>query len=499
MSNSNTSNTSNTSNNTIEEIVTSIQKELSQYWVSSLGFLPEECTTSIVSNPNLNWINEIALVMAENISGTNIDNYIDNLPEYNPELHSIDGLTDGECQFAYSILTMLDNRQRWAHGVEHVKELASQGDVIIPTIIGATLYRVSERIQIAMAVTHAGVDLWNWHLKNPTLPFSLDNIDCNYLMTGNNSEAWFYKVMIAIEGIGGRSLPLLYTIIKLIEKVRNDEYDMDVEEVNKTIIFMMQSIHNDLVECTAIIKRMYEQCDPEFFFNNLRIYLAGTINDNLPNNVKVDLGEEELTTIAWKGGSAAQSTLIQVFDRFLGIEHRFESHGGEDTPCGAFLQDMHNYMPKKHREFLSLFENNDFVQYFIESGDVNLISAYNDFVDQLVKFRSAHLGLIYRYIMAFIPQPEEEDTDVNDNNDSNNAHGAKGSGGTDPVVFLKEIIEDTKRAKINCPYINSMLSSNTQTRSNSTSESAMSIYLPKMIVIASAMIIVPTIWYFWRS
>jgi indoleamine 2,3-dioxygenase len=477
----------------MENITKNMETLINEFMVSVLGFLPEQCCNGIESNPNLNWINEIAQVMSENISGDSIGEYVDSIPDYDADIHSIEELTEGELQFAYSILTMLDNRYRWAKGVEHVKNVASSGDVIIPRNYGVVLYQICEKLGIAFALTHAGVDLWNWHLIDESQPFSLDNIDTNYTMTGNDSEKWFYKVMIAIEGVGGQALPYLFECINLIRQASSGEVDTD--DVNTKIEWILELVNNYIETCVGIIKRMYENCDPNFFFNHLRIYLSGTINDNLPNNAKLDLeGNGEYITIAFKGGSAAQSTLIQVFDTFLGIKHEYEKKDDSDSPCGAFLKDMHKYMPSKHVQFLDLFDDDIYRAYIMSQPE--LVASYNKCVNSLARFRRAHLGLVRKYIMKFI---------TNDTADSNNnAHGAKGSGGTNPYEFCGGLINDTDNAKLpesKCPFHNVGASSSStsavDTDTNVVTYKADLKFYIKIITLCTA-VTIPVGWLIWR-
>ena len=47
----------------------------------------------------------------------------------------------------------------------------------IPESIAVPWYLVSQELGIPPVLTHAAVDLFNWKLKNPSLPFSLENIE----------------------------------------------------------------------------------------------------------------------------------------------------------------------------------------------------------------------------------------------------------------------------------------------------------------------------------
>src|SRR5205814_2463962 len=95
-------------------------------------------------------------------------------------------------------------------------------------------------------------------------------------------------------------------------------------------------------------------------------------------------------------GSAAQSTLIQVYDEFLGVKH--EGHGKE------FLVTMREYMPGKHREYLEMVSNLPSLKDYVGSTENDeLKNIYNDCLKLLTKFRDSHLNLVHHYIMKHLP------------------------------------------------------------------------------------------------
>ncbi len=77
-------------------------------------------------------------------------------------------------------------------------------------------------------------------------------------------------------------------------------------------------------ELSRILERMYEKCRPAVFFHQLRPYLAGSKNmasAGLPSGLFYDIGDGKGEWRQYSGGSNAQSSLIQTFDVFLGVEH----------------------------------------------------------------------------------------------------------------------------------------------------------------------------------
>ena len=170
------------------------------------------------------------------------------------------------------------------------------------------------------------------------------------------------------------------------------------------------------------------------------------------------------------GGSAAQSSLIQVQDAFFQIFH----------PNDTFLKDMRSYMPKKHREYILYCERRmNIIDY------MNIKSIVDDEINELINncitaikdFRYAHFGIVNKYIKQQIKSNDESTNEstnskpiVNANNcivsnnkadvkadveaDTNLSQDKKveskmtGTGGTDFEVYLKNLIKDTKNSLI---------------------------------------------------
>lgn len=373
-----------------------VQKVEQKYDLSVFGFLTD--CSKVKLPDNFSHMNELIDSIEETESGSSIRDIISNLPQYDHSYHSISNLSSIQVKYLYSILSMIVNRYVWCTGMKDARNY-----YIIPEIIGVPYLCVSMKLGVSPALTHAAVDLFNWHIKDNTKEFSLDNINTNSTMTGNPSESHFYKVMIAIEGVCGSLL------VKMI--LCDNEIDLR---------YLLKDISCKLSECTLLVKEMYRGCDPEYFFNGIRIYLGGSDNDNLPDGLKIS---NHNITLKYVGGSAAQSSLIQSFDTFLGMKHNSE-----------FLMKMRDYMPKKHRKFVEKLESNYNEKMFEHNKELR-----EECIGKLRKFREAHMGLIRTYISKFIQDSKNDNT--------KNAHGNKGSGRTVPEIFCKSIIDSTTSVK----------------------------------------------------
>lgn len=377
------------------------------------GFVPTNCADCLPSEF------ECFQIVRDNLQEKDCDNFreiVALLPEYNNELHSIKKLSLAQCKYMYSFLLMVLNRWVWCTGVSDAKLYNRP-----PKIIGIPLYLVSKRLQIVPSMTHAAVNLWNNKIIfNSDGTFDLDKIQIINTMTGDESENWFYMIHIAIEASGGRMLWKMSQIHKYFN-----------ENPSESIKFL-KKMSDNLKLSTGFIKRMHEGCDPDFFFNRLRIYLSGSENDNLPEGIILDLsdiGEPDLV-LKYAGGSAAQSTLIQVYDALLGVKH--------SPKINEYLVNIRNYMPQSHRNYLEMMIKLPSLPEIVDKNNKELVAELTNCVQQLERFRMSHMGLIHSYIMRFVGKPVETDS---------NAHGEKGSGGTNPVEFCNDTIEMTKKLK----------------------------------------------------
>jgi indoleamine 2,3-dioxygenase len=403
------------------------------WWISNNGFLPEFNYTSLPAN--FKCFQQIVDRLDEKKSDSQtFRQMVDELPEYD-EQYSTRNLSVEQMMMMYSILTMCVNRYIWCSGINDAKKYN-----VIRSTIAVPLYEIAKKMGITISLTHASVDLWNWRKKRADDPISLENLEILRTMTGSSDEEWFYKIMIVIEGLAGE-------VLRMIN--RSDLYfDGQIGDYDQEVVQMLHTIKKTIDRSIETIRRMYEHCDPDFFFKRLRIYLSGSDNDNLPEGVLLDLRpiKNSYHTIRYKGGSAAQSTLIQVYDEFFGIKH--------DGHSGDYLDLMKQYMPAKHREFLRIVSIKPSIKDYVEmSNNPEVVQVFNECVRGLTTFRQVHIGLVHRYIMRFVGPSDEHCEEVKDQHDvcSKNAHGTKGSGGTDPVEFCTEIIKDTRKSFV--PFV----------------------------------------------
>jgi indoleamine 2,3-dioxygenase len=160
-----------------------------------------------------------------------------------------------------------------------------------------------------------------------------DNLKVLLSFTGTKTEEWFYMISTAIEASGG---PLLAAMLRCTKAI-------PVSNI-ATITCCVHEITAGLQRINKLLQRMHEQCDPQIFYHNVRPLCAGTKGmaaAGLPNGVFYDEGEGRGRWRQYAGGSNGQSSLIQLFDIFLGVEHNAD---GVDKRVASLLRTPKSYL-----------------------------------------------------------------------------------------------------------------------------------------------------------
>lgn len=199
-------------------------------------------------------------------------------------------------------------------------------------MISRPILDVASHLEIVPCVTYAASCLWNFTIvpggsDDLTDPDNLSNV---ISFTGTKDEEWFFMVSVAIEAKGAPMIRLMLDAIDTVQHAKKDGADQVVD--------YLRDFSNRLQDIQHCLERMGEKCGPDLFFNRLRPLLAGSKNMadcGLPSGVFYDLGEGHGGM--WRqyyGASNGQSSLIQAFDIFLGVEHS-ATGGVKSSPSAA--------------------------------------------------------------------------------------------------------------------------------------------------------------------
>lgn len=396
---------------------------LSSFKLSKYGFLPDKCNQEIINKFDIGF-----QIIVENLRIKDGERFRDLVMENPFTLPEKSIFTDYDWECLYSVLTMIVNKYVWGCGENKVIS-------VIPQPLAVLWLKVCDVVELPPVLTHAAVDLYNWELTSED--FSLETLKCINLFTGSGDEKWFYKVMIAIEGVGGKSIKNMIEIYKMLKSNNLEMSSNTMENITHNLI----EIENYLSECCVLMNRMFEvedgerKCKPEVFFNIIRIYLSGFNNTKFfENGLTYFDGKTEITISKFVGGSAAQSSLFQLFDIFFGIKHTDDSY--------KFLNEMHKHMPKSHSNFLNtvdkINDEYDFREYVVSMKNERLNVIYNSCIHHILDMREKHFEIARDYITKFLPKRV----------DTESAHQDKGTGGTDFRKMLKDINNATTKALI---------------------------------------------------
>ncbi|CAI7677204.1 unnamed protein product [Penicillium pancosmium] len=346
--------------------------------------------------------------------------------------------SEPEWRRAYSILGFLTHAYIW--GGEKPQD-------ILPPCISRPLLEISSHLGLPPCATYAALTLWNYTTVPEADITEPDNLSLLTSFTGTKDEEWFIVISVAIEAKGARIISLMLDAIAAAAA-------NDVPRLT-ALLYRFTDILEDL---NSTLRRMYEKNKPDVFFHQLRPFLAGSKNMSaagLPNGVYYDVGEGKGEWHQYSGGSNAQSSLIQTFDIFLGVNH---SATGDIKSAGTgYIQEMRKYMPAAHSNFLKTLSAISNIREYILSSPTEqaLKESYNAAVLSLSSFRDTHIQIVSRYIIkparSGVPLKNEKVNLATASTqmkglDDKNATGLYGTGGTSLIPFLKQTRDDTKAA-----------------------------------------------------
>ncbi|KKP04617.1 indoleamine 2,3-dioxygenase [Trichoderma harzianum] len=419
---------------------------LADYGISPThGFLPSTLPLTRLPDPYYNkWeaivANLQALILSRRLRGV-----IDRLPV----LSTVGLEHDAEWRRAYSLLCFM------AHGYIWGGDSPSDR---LPPQISIPLLDVSRHLEVPPVATYAAVCLWNF--KPLFMDEDIDNLEnlaTLFTFTGAIDESWFYLVSVAIEA---RGAPIMSLMLTAIAAARQND--------SAVVTRCLRTFAERLTDLTNILQRMHESCDPVIFYNRIRPFLAGSKNmgeAGLPFGVIYDDGTGNDKYRQYSGGSNAQSSLIQFFDIALGIQHRptgekrdasSESDSRGRSAKHNFIQEMRNYMPGPHAQFLEDVSRVANIREYVQehTEDTQLCLAYDACLAMLSAFRDKHIAIVTRYVITPSRQvrarsrsrsPEVARRPLNLAIASRKSEGKsqKGTGGTALIPFLKQARDET--------------------------------------------------------
>ncbi|XP_060065384.1 indoleamine 2,3-dioxygenase 1-like [Ylistrum balloti] len=320
----------------------------------------------------------------------------------------------------HKILSFLSAGYIWQDGEETVPKK-------LPKCLSFPLRRVSDALGMQPILSYPSMILGNWQIGDPNESFEFRNLNAMYQTPGGDGAEWFILTHVIIEQ---RFAPALEAIVDAMK------YSTPGSDDNIELTRALNVIPVVMIDMMKAFKQIKDGVHPEQFYDELRIFYTGWGGgkEPLPEGLIYE-GEYDDKPQSMKGGSAAQSTTLQILDAALGITH--------DGDQKKFLDEVRDYMLREHREFCSYVWRNSNIRRYVERCNCEDVrKAYNKCINAVRGFRGLHKDKVNDYIR----KPSER----KDRNKQVEGIKDTGTGSTPYLIFLNKVNEDAE--KCNLPY-----------------------------------------------
>ena len=295
----------------------------------------------------------------------------------------------------------------------------------LPACLALPWHAVAQQLGRPPILSYASYALHNWRRLDLQKPVELGNIVLLQNFLGGLDEEWFVLVHVEIEAEAGPGLMGLV-------QAQNAAQDNKEEEV----LLGLRALATAQEAMRETLLRMPERCDPYVYYNRVRPYIHGWKNSPaLPEGLVYEgVVNYEGRAQHFRGETGSQSSIVPALDAGLGVSHA-------DDPLTQYLNEMRDYMPPRHRGFVTALEARvDARQRPLLYGYARdrqrkhpeLWKAFCVCVDLLAQFREIHVGYAERYIFRQHQSHASNPTAV-------------GTGGTPFMPYLNKHLEETKR------------------------------------------------------
>ncbi|KAH3866363.1 myoglobin-like isoform X1 [Dreissena polymorpha] len=350
--------------------------------------------------------NTLAQNMAELVQQKTLRGAVDKMALF--DHHRLQGYR--ELRLAHLQLSIIASGYIWQEG-------DSGAAKVLPACLAVPWHGVSMLLGIQPVLCHPSLVLANWTVDDQGVLQSL------YNLPGGDHAEWFVTVTAQVELAFAKGLKAL---MQALTHAQNRNVD--------ALVIDLQNIKHTVQEMKKAFSKMHEKLSAETFYDVLRPFLSGWGGDGSPlpdGVVYTGISDEPLQMT---GGSAAQSSTLQCIDAVLRVRHGPEIR--------SFLENMRNYMPPAHKEFIETIEEHSQVKLAVaESHDQQLTAAYNECLESVVDFRSYHVQIVTKYIVLMANRETR--------NKDYEALATRGTGGSSILPFLKSLRSTTSETRIN--------------------------------------------------
>jgi indoleamine 2,3-dioxygenase len=347
---------------------------------------------------------DVALDLPKILVSGQVKPVLENLPPFASEKLR----TENEFERAMVVLSFLGHAYVWG---------SLEPSTRIPACLAVPWHEVAKHLGRPPVLSYASYALHNWRRVDPDGPVAVGNIVLLQNFLGGLDEEWFVLIHIDIEA---KAAPAIASLLPAKAAVKNEDSD--------TLEKHLGAIASSLTEVCRTLERMPEFCDPYIYYTRVRPYIHGwKDNPGLPDGV-IYAGVADYGDVPQKfrGETGAQGGIIPALDEALGIAHK-------DDPLRAYLMEMREYMPPRHRTFIEAIERGPSIHDYVAARHREqpvLREKYNECIRLIERFRTRHLEYAAMYI-----QRQNQKSTLNPT--------AVGTGGTPFMVYLEKHKRET--------------------------------------------------------
>ncbi|MBX9797807.1 indoleamine 2,3-dioxygenase, partial [Sphingomonas sp.] len=361
------------------------------------GFLSPVEADAIALPPDFDAVDDAGAMLPDYLASGRVRHWLAALP-----LPDLPGFVAGaaEAELNAAMLRYAFLAQAWVWGEETPVDR-------LPACLAVPLATLADRLGLKPIMTYQHYVLDNWFRLDKAGEIALGNLAIDQHFAGGRDESGFILVHVAIEATAGA---VLAACVALAEAARDD--DAPAAEAG------LAALHAALVALNAGLAPMAGACDPYVYFHRVRPYMFGWPGAGLIYEGVAAFGGRP---VPLRGQTGSQSSIVPAVDAVLGVPHGASA-------LSAFLDEIHAYRPPRHRAFIDDLRRHALRPLAAREG--GLREAYNGCLEQLARFRDAHLALAARYIALPAAAAGKE--------------GETGTGGTPFLTYLAQHRDDSR-------------------------------------------------------
>ena len=279
----------------------------------------------------------------------------------------------------------------------YINQVSQPRAEVLPHNIAVPLCKASALLGRPPILSYDGYALYNWKRFDATGPVTLGNLDTLQNFVHLYDEHWFILVHVEIEAIGAH-------VLAAVERAARARESFNPDEVN----LALRDIASAVWRQVAVLRRIPEKMDPALYHRTFRPYIRffeGVVYEGVAR-----------TPMNFRGETGAQSSLMPALIAFMKIPHR-------QSALTDHLTDMRRFMPLEHRQVIAELEAAPPVRNLADP------KAYNEVLEAMATFREVHYGWAQEYVNRWVDDP-------------------RGTGGTPYMIWLRQLIDETRQHKL---------------------------------------------------